>query len=202
MSIAIDSLLPSLRSCPQQRRERRLRAMAHRRERCLLLGPAMRLQFEDETSVRHQIQEVLLAERIADPAQVQHTIDGYAHLLGDGRQWMATLFIELPDAARRERELPVLSLAAHHLYLACAGLPRVVAAANEDLDDCHLSRPSAVHFLRFALPDAVRAALLGGHAAALGCAHPGYAWQCPVPAPMLQLLCAAPQPAAQLQDAA
>lgn len=198
--ITIDSL--SLRSGPQQRRERRVHAVAHRRARCLLLGPAMRLQFEDETSVRHQIQEVLLAERIADPAQVQHTIDGYAHLLGNGRQWMATLFIELPDAGRRERELPVLSLAAHHLYLACAGLPRAVAAANEDLHDRHLGRPSAVHFLRFALPGRLRAALLDGQAAVLGCAHPGYAWQCPVPAPMLQLLCMALQPGARSQGSA
>lgn len=201
MTIAIDSLLP-LCSCPRQRRERRISAMAHRRERCLTLGPAMRLQFEDEGSVRHQIQEVLIAERVAEPTQVQHTIDCYAHLLGDGRQWMATLFIELPEAARRERELPLLSLAAHHLYLGCAGLPRVVAAANEDLDDRHLGRPSAVHFLRFALPDAMRNALLAGQAAVLGCAHAGYAWQCQVPAPMLQRLCTALQPGTRRQATA
>lgn len=201
MSIAIDTVLP-LCSCPRQRRERRIRALAHRRERCLTLGPAMRLQFEDESSVRHQIQEVLLAERIADPAQVQHTIDCYAHLLGDGRQWMATLFIELPESARRERELPQLSQAAHHLYLGCAGQARVVAAANEDLDDRHLGRPSAVHFLRFALPDAMRDVLRAGDAAVLGCAHPAYAWQCPVPTPMLQRLCAALQPGTRRQGRA
>jgi hypothetical protein len=187
LNIDIDSLLP-LRCDPQQRRERRARAIAHRRERCLLLGPAMRLQFEDETSVRHQIQEVLHAERIADAIQVRHTIDSYVHLLGDGRQWKATLFIELPEAARRARELPVLSLAAHHLYLGCTGQPRVVAAANEDLDDRHLGRPSAVHFLRFDLPDMLRAAWRSGAPALLGCAHPGYAWQRPFPAPMLQRL--------------
>lgn len=201
MNIAIDSLLP-LRTCPRQRRERRLRAVAHRRERCLTLGPTMRLQFEDESSVRHQIEEVLLAERIADPAQVQHTINGYAHLLGDGRQWMATLFVELPDAARRERELPLLSRAAHHLYLGCAGQARVMAAANEDLDDRHLGRPSAVHFLRFALPDAMRDALRAGPAAVLGCAHPAYAWQCPVPSPVLQRLCSALQPGTWRQGGA
>jgi sirohydrochlorin ferrochelatase len=189
MSIDLNTLLP-LCTDAAQRRERRCRAIAHRRERCLMLGPTMRLQFEDETSVRHQIQEVLLAERINDLAQAQQVIDGYAHLLGNGRQWKATLFIELPEAARRDRELPLLSLAAHHLYLGCGNWPRVVAEANEDLPDRHLGRPSAVHFLRFALPDAVAAALRAGHAAVLGCAHPGYAWQRAIPASVLERLCA------------
>ena len=91
-----------------------------RRERCLLLGSAMRFQFEDETSVRHQILEVLQAECITDAAQAQQVVDSWAHLLGDGRQWNATLFIEIPEAPRRERELPLLSLAAHHPHLGCA----------------------------------------------------------------------------------
>lgn len=106
--ITAHSLL-SLRSYQRQRHEQRARAIAHRRERCLTLGPDLRLQFEDETSVRHQIQEVLHIERIADTHEVQHTIDAYAHLLGDAEAWSATLFIELPDASRRGRELPVLS---------------------------------------------------------------------------------------------
>ena len=187
--IAAHSLLP-LRSYQRQRGEQRARAIAHRRERCLALGPDLRLQFEDETSVRHQIQEVLHIERITDAAAVQHTIDAYAHLLSDGREWMATLFIEVPDAARRRRELPLLSQAAHQVYLGCAGLPRIVADANRDLDDRHLARPSGVHFLRFALSGAVRDALRGGSPAVLGCAHPGYAWQRTMPAPLLRCLCA------------
>jgi hypothetical protein len=188
MRIDLNTLLP-LPTDATQRRERRCRAIAHRRERCLMLGPAMRMQFEDETSVRHQILEVLYAKRIADAAQVQQVIDGYAHLCGSSREWKATLFIELPDAAQRERELPLLSLATHHLYIGCGALPRVVAQANEDLPDRHLGRPSAVHFLRFALADAVAAALHAGSAAVLGCAHPGYAWQRAIPATVLERLC-------------
>ena len=188
------SLLP-LSSYQQQRRQRRLHAIAHQRERCLTLGPDLRLQFEDETSVRHLIQEVLHIERIADAPQVQHTIDAFAHLLGDADSWTATLYIEMPEAARRERELPVLSQAAHHLYLGCAGLPRSFADANQDLPDRHLRRPSGVHFLRFAFSHAMRDALRAGRAAVLGCAHPGYAWQRSVPAPLLRRLCEALQAA-------
>lgn len=188
MGIRLDSLLPPCGYRPQ-RNVRRAQAIAHRRGRCLNLGPVMRLQFEDEISVRHQIQEVLRADRIVDAQQVQHTIDSYAHLLPDGRQWKATLFIELASAAQRERELALISQAAHHVYLGCGAMVRVVAEANEDLADRHRGRPSGVHFLRFQLPDAMRAALLAGQTAALGCAHPAYAWQRAIPPATLRRLC-------------
>lgn len=187
--ISADSLLP-LSLYQLQRTQQRSLAIAHRRRRSLGLGPVMWLQFEDEASVRYQIQEVLRAERIAEPQAVQHTIDHYAHLLGDGRQWRATLFIGLTEAARRDRELPVLSEAAHHVYVGCGAQPRVVAEANEDLADRHLGRPSAVHFLRFALTAEVRAALQAGEVAMLGCSHPAYAWQRRIPAALRRSLCA------------
>lgn len=193
MSIVPESLLP-LQQYQQQRAQQRARAIAHRRRRSLSLGPAMWLQFEDEASVRYQIQEVLRAERIVEREAVQHTIAHYAHLLGDGRQWRATLFIGLPEAARRARELPQLSEAAHHLYVGCGARPRIVAEANEDLADRHLGRPSAVHFLRFALPPELRDALSAGEGAVLGCAHPAYAWQRQLPPPLLRSLCVDLQP--------
>ena len=196
MSISPDSLLP-LRQYQLQRPQQRALAIAHRRRRSLGLGPAMWLQFEDEASVRYQIQEVLRAESIVEREAVQHTIDHYAHLLGDGRQWRATLFIGVTEAARRARELPLLSAAAHQLYVGCAALPRVVAEANEDLADRHLGRPSAVHFLRFALPPQLRDALCAGQGAVLGCAHPAYAWQRQMPAPLLHSLRADLQPEMQ-----
>lgn len=196
MSISPESLLP-LRLYQLQRPQRRAAAIAHRRRRSLSLGPSMRLHFEDEASVRYQIQEVLRAERIVERDAVQHTIDHYAHLLGDGRQWRATLFIGLAEAARRARELPLLSEAAHQLYVGCGVLPRIVAEANEDLAGRHLGRPSAVHFLRFVLPPELREALSAGQGAVLGCAHPAYAWQRQMPAALLHSLCADLQPETQ-----
>lgn len=187
--IAPESLLP-LQQYQQQRAQQRAQAIAHRRQRSLPLGPAMWLQFEDEASVRYQIQEMLLAERIVARDAVQHTIEHYAHLLGDAQQWRATLFIGLPEPARRARELPLLSEAAQHVYVGCGAGPRIVAEANEDLADRHRGRPSAVHFLRFALPAQLRAALSAGEGAVLGCAHPAYAWQRQLPLPLLHSLCA------------
>jgi hypothetical protein len=134
----------------------------------------MRLQFENRATVRHHVEKMLRIEHVTEPAAVQHDIDAYAHLLPDGTNWKATLFIELADPTERARELPELSRAVHELYLEVPGLGRVRVSANDDLADRHLARPSAVHFLRFQFSAAERAALRGAHAIVLGCTHPAY----------------------------
>lgn len=160
----------------------------HRRARSIALGPHMRLLFEDGFTLRHQIQEVLHAERAVGLEAMQHEIDRYAPLLPDGTNWKATLMIELMDADERRRDLPGLSEAAHHVYVAVAGTPPVVAHANEDQADRHLGRPSGVHFLRFQLPCDARAALLDGAEATLGCAHPHYRHRQPITAALIERL--------------
>ena len=174
--------------CPPlatERHKHKQRLIAHRRGRSLALGPRMWLQFEDELTVHHQVQEVLRAERSND---LQHEIDTYAHLLPDGSNWKATLLIELPDAQERARELPHLSEAAHRLYVELPHHPRVFVQANEDLPDRHLTRLSAVHFLRFEFPEPLRVALLAGAAATLGCAHDQYAFRRLIPLATLERL--------------
>lgn len=180
--------LMSLQAYGACRSAYRERAIAHRRARTVQLGPAMLLQFEDAQTIRYQVQEVLHAERMADPLAVRHELEAYAHLLPDGTQWKASLLIELPDAAERAREMPVLSEAAHRLYVQAPGRARVFAFANEDQPDRHRTRPSGVHFLRFQLPQAVCAQVLAGAAVAIGCAHPGYSWHAPMPAATLARL--------------
>lgn len=149
------------------------RLIAHRRNRTVALGPAMCAQFEDETTVRHQIQEVLRVEGTSDADRVKHEIEMYARLVPDAAHWTATLLIELPDARQQQRELPALNQAAHHLYVEIQGMPRIVARANEDLPDGHRTRPSAVHFLRFPPPLVFRATVLAGRVD-LGCDHSSY----------------------------
>jgi hypothetical protein len=190
----------SLLSLTEYQRQRALlckRIIARRRERSLVPGPAMRLQFEDEATVRHLVQEALHIERVADPLQVQQQIDTFAHLLPQGNQWKATLLIELPDAAQRSRDIAVLSEAAHQLYVQCRGFARVPVHANEDLADRHRSRPTAVHFLRFEPSRTLCAALYGGGGASVGCAHPGYAWQRRLAPPLLRQLVGDLSPAEQ-----
>ena len=187
MSITVSDFITSP-SPAFDRRSHKQRLIAHRRARSLSLGPCMRLQFEDELTLRHQIQEVLRAERVTSAEGMQQEIDTYAHLLPDGSNWKATLMIELPDAHQRQRELPLLNQAAHQVYVELPGQPRVHAQANEDLPDRHLTRPSAVHFLRFQFPEPWRAALRAGSTARLGCAHEQYEFRRVIPSATLERL--------------
>jgi Protein of unknown function (DUF3501) len=180
MSITVADFM-TLPPCSETRRDQKRRLIAHRRERSVALGPCMRLQFEDELTIRHQIREVLRAERITGIEAMQHEIDTYAHLLPDGLNWKATLLIELPDAHERRRRLPQLDKAAHRIYMDVAQQSRVFAQANEDLIDRHLTRLSAVHFLRLQFCEPSRAVVLSGATVTLGCAHDQYAFRRVVP---------------------
>ena len=187
MNITAASLL-TVQAYSLNRREHRARLVAHRRARSLAFGPSMFLQFEDELTVRYQIQEVLRLERAGDVLAMQQEIDTWSHLVPDGTQWKATLLIELPEATERARRVAALSEAAHELYVSAGTRSRIVASANDDLPDRHLTRPSGVHFLCFQLPETFRAAMLAGKPARIGCAHPDYAVETAIPAGVLRQL--------------
>jgi hypothetical protein len=174
--------LMTLQAYSLHRHEHRQRLIAHRRQRTLALGPHLRLQFEDELTVRHHIQEVLWVDRSADDEEaVREEIATYAHLVPNGAQWKATLMIELPDAAEREQLMPLLNEAVQAIYVELRGQARVVASVNDDLPCRHLGRPSGVHFLRFQLDPLFRAALARGGEATIGCTHPRYHWRRVIP---------------------
>ena len=145
--------------------------IAHRRLRSVRLGPHLNLQFEDERTVRYQIQEVLRTERIFEEEGIQCEIDAYAPLVPDGHCWTATLLIEIPEPEDRRRELASLLGVEARLYVEVAGHARVYAADATGLDRDGLSKTSAVHFIRFALPMPLREAVLAGAGVTLGCDH-------------------------------
>lgn len=173
MRIAPDSLM-SLEAYTKYRKEHKLDVMAHRRLRSVRLGEHLNLQFEDEQTVRFQIQEMLRIEKIFEEEGIQGEIDVYAPLVPDGTNWKATLLIEYPDPHERKRELARLIGVEDRLFVEVEGQPRVYAIADEDLDRENDEKTSAVHFVRFEFALAARQALLAGAQAKLGCDHPHY----------------------------
>ena len=104
MTITRDSLL-TLEAYSRIRQSSKPQVIAHRRLRTVRLGEHMTLQFEDEQTIRRQIQEMLHIEKIFDEAGIQDEIDVYAALVPDGSNWKATMLIEYPDPHERKREL-------------------------------------------------------------------------------------------------
>lgn len=187
--ITRESLL-SLEAYARTRDEFRARVIAHKKPRTVQLGAHLTLLFEDELTVRYQIQEMLRIERAFEEAGIQDELDAYNPLVPDGGNWKATMLIEYPDEAERRVALARLGGIEHGVWAEVAGYPRVFAVADEDLDRSTESKTSAVHFLRFELAPALRAALREGAALALGVDHPHYsASLAPVPEAVKRALC-------------
>ena len=71
-----DSLL-SLEAYAKQRNQFRAKVMEHKKRRTVHLGGNVTLQFEDELTVRYQVQEMLRIERIFEEEGIQHELDAY-----------------------------------------------------------------------------------------------------------------------------
>jgi hypothetical protein len=173
MTITRDSLL-TLEAYAKIRNRSRAEAIAHRRLRSVALGEHLTLQFEDEATVRRQIQEMLHIEKIFDEDGIQGEIDAYAPLVPDGTNWKATMLIEFPDPHERKRELARLIGIEDRMFVEVEGHERVYAIADEDLERENDEKTSSVHFVRFELPKAARDAVRAGAAVKLGCDHRNY----------------------------
>jgi hypothetical protein len=171
--ITPDSLL-TLEAYARSRKEIKPKIVAHRRLRSVALGEHVTVQFEDEQTVRYQIQEMLRIEKIFEPEGIQQEIDAYAPMIPDGTNWKATMLIEYPDVHERRRELARLIGVEDRMFVEVEGQPRVYAIADEDLDRENDEKTSAVHFLRFELPRAACEAVRAGAAVKLGCDHANY----------------------------
>ena len=172
-SISRDSLL-TLESYARQRAEFRSRVIAHKRDRTVHVGPHVTLVFEDELTVRYQIQEMLRIERTFDEEGIRAELDAYTPLIPDGTNLKATMLIEFEDPERRRIELERLRGVERRVYLQVGRLPKIFAIADEDLERENEKKTSAVHFLRFEFDAAAVAALRDGAALAAGVDHPNY----------------------------
>ena len=173
MSITRASLL-TLEAYAKIRKSSKPQAIAHRRLRSVHLGEHLTLQFEDEQTIRRQIQEMLHIEKIFDEEGIKSEIDAYAALVPDGSNWKATLLIEYPDPHERKRELARLIGVEDRVFVEVEGHARSYAIADEDLDRETDEKTSAVHFVRFEFNDAQRSAIRAGAAVKLGCDHRNY----------------------------
>ncbi len=172
-NITADNLM-TLEAYSKFRKENKAAVLAHRKLRSVHLGENFVFQFESETTIRYQIQEMLRIEKVFEEEGIQQEIDAYAPLVPDGTNWKATMLIEYIDVNERKRELARLIGVEDRCYVEVEGLPRVYAIADEDLDRETEEKTSAVHFVRFEFTSAMIAALRAGGSAKLGCDHSNY----------------------------
>jgi len=169
--------LMTLEAYAKARKDFRARVLAHKKARTVALGEHLTLIFEDELTIRYQVQEMLRVERIFEEEGIRDELAAYDPLIPDGSNWKATMLIEYPDVAERQAQLAVLRGIEDKVWIEVAGHARVYAIADEDMDRSNDEKTSAVHFLRFELTPPMIAALRAGGDLAIGVAHPAYTAQ-------------------------
>jgi len=161
----------------------RTQVIEHKKNRKVSLGEHVLLVFEDELTIRYQIQEMLRAEKIFEEQGILEELEAYGPLVPDGRNFKATMMLEYPDAEERKHALAQLKGVEDRVWIRAGTAGRVYAIADEDLERENDEKTSSVHFLRFELTDPMADALKAGAPLAMGIDHPACTVQLdPVPA--------------------
>jgi hypothetical protein len=180
--ITRDSLM-TLEAYAKARNDFRARVLQHKQPRSVALGEHVTLLFEDELTIRYQIQEMLRIEKTFEENGIRDELEAYNPLVPDGTNFKATMLIEYDDPDARKGALARLKGIEDRTWVQVEGCPRVFAIADEDLERENAEKTSAVHFLRFELTAEMIAALKYGVALGMGVDHPAYRVEVPaVPA--------------------
>ena len=171
--ITRESLL-TLEAYAKERTAFRARAIAHKRTRTVSVGEHVTLLFEDELTIRYQIQEMLRIEKTFEEAGIQDELDAYDPLVPDGTNLKATMLVEYEDSDERRRALERLRGIEDHVWLRVGGGAPVHAISDEDLDRSNEQKTSSVHFLRFELDVPMIAGFKAGQRVVVGVDHPEY----------------------------
>jgi len=166
--------LMSLEKYDEVRNTYRAGVIDHKRARQILIGPDIVLFFEDKKTVAYQIQEMLRTEKIFERRGIQDELDAYNSLIPEGNNWKATMMIQIPDVDARRAALARYVGIENSCWVKTGDADPVFALADEDLDRTTSHKTSAVHFLRFQLPESMRAVIKSGEEFSIGFDHVEY----------------------------
>jgi len=164
----------SLEEYAQRRIAFRTEVMTHKRTRQLALGENARLYFEDEMTIRYQVQEMLRIEKTFEAEGIEEELSAYNPLIPDGSNWKATFMVEFGDPEERAKHLAQMIGIENAIWLQVGDGARIIPIADEDLERATEEKTSSVHFLRFELtPQQVNAMREGADLSA-GIEHTAY----------------------------
>jgi len=155
MVIQRDSLM-TLEAYAKARPALRAEVIEHKKIRTVQLGNHVSLLFEDEMTLRYQVQEMLRIEKIFEEEGIQSELDAYNPLVPDGSNFKATMLIEYTNEVERKAALAKLIGIEDRLFIQVEGQTRAYAIADEDLERENAEKTSAVHFVRFELTQSMK----------------------------------------------
>lgn len=164
----------SLEQYSERRPKFRNEILAHKKHRQIALDKNARLYFEDEKTVRYQIQEMLRIEKVFEAEGIDEELEAYNPLIPDGNNWKATFMLEFDDTSERRARLAELVGIEHKVWIQVSGFERIWSIANEDLERSTDEKTASVHFMRFQLTTEMISKVKAGAAIHIGIDHPNY----------------------------
>ena len=165
----------------------RARIIARKRNRRVGVGDNLTFLFENRDTVLFQVQEMIRTERIVHEDKVREELDAYNALIPDRGELSATLFIEIPELVRMSQEEVrrtvnrFQGLDRDGVFLVL-GSHRIAARFEEG--HSKEEKMAAVHYVRFPVTEAARAALADPSAPArIVVDHPNYRAEADLPPP-------------------
>ncbi len=163
--------LLSLEEYSSRRQEFKAQVINHKKNRNVSLNEHARLYFEDELTIRYQIQEMLRIEKVFEAEGIQDELDAYNPLIPNGSNLKATFMLEYDDVELRKVELSRLIGVEDQVWLQVEGFEKIYAIADEDLDRENDDKTSSVHFMRFEFSQEMIKALKQNQLLSAGCDH-------------------------------
>lgn len=173
MTLTRDDLW-SLEQYAEKREAFRGEVIEHKKDRQILIGDHLLLIFEDELTIRYQIQEMLRVEKVFEAAGIQDELDAYNPLIPDGDNLKCSLLIQYNDVAERKHRLTELVGIEDVIWLQFGDSGKVYPIADEDMERDYEDKTSAVHFMRYQFDDDQIAAARRGEALTMGVEHTAF----------------------------
>ena len=169
--------LYSLEKYAKVRPDFRAKALAHKKNRTVQIGPHATLIFEDRTTIQYQVQEMLRIERLFEEEEILDELTVYNPLIPDGRNLKATFMLEYVDVEERRRALGQLLGVEERVWVCADDLDKTWSIADEDLERTTDQKTSAVHFLRFEFALETAEAIKRGSPISVGIDHDAYRYE-------------------------
>jgi hypothetical protein len=178
-----DDILP-LADYAKIRRERRQTVSELKKRRRVEVGPFATFYFENYETMWQQVHEMLYVEKGGE-AQIADELEAYNPMIPQGNELVATVMLEIDDAARRATVLGRLGGIENHIFIEIDG-QRI--AGKPDLSRENTSpdgKASSVQFVWFTFaPPQIARFKTPGTRVVVGFDHPNYAHMAIMPEPV------------------
>ncbi len=164
----------SLEDYAREREAFRTRIMAHKKDRQVLVGGHLLMIFEDELTIRYQIQEMLRVERVFEEEGIQEELDAYNPLIPEGKNLKVSMLIQYQNIDERREQLAKLMGMEVKTWLEFGETGKVFAIADEDMERETEEKTSSVHFMRYEFSDEQIAAAKAGEPLKIGVDHENF----------------------------